>query len=131
MKKVISLFFMIFLLIVVVACNNHKSTTDELLLLVEGNWIADGTQYNPIIAVVGDEVTHAVNPDDLTPYTLSFDGIGNYILITHDQTYNGTYSVDDNGFVNLIDDVLLSVFCQLEKDNELHCDRVASIFIKE
>lgn len=98
--------------------------------LVEGRWVADGTQYLPIINGDGDEVIP--DKDDFPPYYLKFDGKGNYTLQLKDYTQTGTYTVYENKEVILkSDEGLISEFCELKNTNELHCNKSASMYNKE
>lgn len=128
MKKIFKLTLIGLLFLTVAACKNNNLNTNTQLKLVEGDWIADGTQYKYIVGMNGDTV---ISTDNLTPFYLNFDGKGKYTLQLKDYTESGTYTVDDAKRVILIsEEGLLSESCLLKNDSELHCDRYASLYIK-
>ncbi len=88
---------------------------------VKGEWIADGTQL-----VFAD----SEEPDG--PYVLNFDGKGGYTLTMNGESEYGDYTVSTSGKVSLIkEDGMMSENCDVINDEELHCDRYASKYVKK
>ncbi len=134
MKKILQLIIIGLLFSTLTACKNNTPEKDtnknEFLSLVEGSWVADGTQYLYILEIDGDKIIP--NQNDFPPYYLNFDGEGKYTLQLKDYTQTGIYTVDDYKEVILkSDEGFISEFCKLENENKLHCNRYASLFIKE
>lgn len=128
MKRRIKLILVGMLLLMIVGCGNKEN---DNLLLVKGKWIADGTQYKTVISVVDGKTTYAEGDDELPPYILAFDGLGNYSLQLKNNTEAGTYIVNKDLDVILTPNDNDFWVCQLKTNEELYCLKHAHLFAKE
>ncbi len=124
--------FILLILVIIVAIYFVKRNTNESvnnqLSEVEGTWIADQTQY---VYIIGYENGQPVYSNTDTPFYLTLDGKGNYKLEMSDIVENGTYSFNDNNLVLQNDEGLITENCQVVDKKELHCDKYASVYVKQ
>jgi hypothetical protein len=119
--------FTIFAILLFFLMNDDNNSSNSLYK-VKGIWIADGTQYTYI---VGYKDGHYIYSDNSTPFSLNLDGKGNYTLEMGENTEIGTYSFNQGNVVLQNEDGLITENCQIKNNNELHCDKYASLYIKK
>lgn len=128
-KKLILLFIAIFVILIVLFMINYSNNDkNNIIAKVKGVWIADGTQYTFIIGYKDGK--HIYSNNDI-PFRLSFDGKGNYNLEMGEYVEIGTYSLNKANVVLKNEDGLITENCVLKNKIELHCNKYASLYIKE
>lgn len=130
MKKslILSLCIIIVAVVVVFFVNYVNRDNDNEVFSINGVFIADGTQHKFIIGYENGEYIYANNTK---PLYLNLYKNGNYKLEMDDFIETGMYSLNNDKLVLKNKDGLITENCILKNENELHCDKYASIYIKQ
>ena len=95
---------------------------------VKGHWIASDSQNDFIIGYENGEYIH-LNSEG--PIHLFLNDDGRYALEFDNYKEYGTYTANEKKVTLMKSDGLITENCELKKENELHCNKYASLYIKQ
>ena len=101
---------------------------ENIFANVKGLWISSNNKNEYIIGYENGEYIYLKNE---SPIHLIFNGDGSYTLEFDDYSEHGTYSISKKRIIMIKSDGLITETCELKKENELHCNKYSSIYIKQ
>lgn len=128
-KKIILLSCIMFIIVIGIFLLNYVNKYNENeLSSINGIFIADGTQHKFIIGYENGQFIYANNTK---PLYLNLYKNGNYKIEMENFIETGTYSLNNDKLFLKNKDGLITENCVLKNNNELHCDKYASLYIKQ